>query len=122
MNNLNSEYIINQVSMLNKDLPKLSKQDIDTKYSEFKQKYPKIWEGIFLGVFTLEKFENLIEVHNKSYSCTKGDHLQKKFQSDKNVGEILAREYLYPVFGYPPDGDLTNATQLAGAKQFAKQS
>ena len=116
MNNLNSEYIKTQVSMINKDRINLQESELNEKYSEFKQKYPKIWEGIFAGVFSIEKFDKLVKAYTSTYTSTNGEHKQKKFESDKNVGELLAQEYLYPVFGIPQTESRKKATDIAVKK------
>jgi hypothetical protein len=115
----NSEYIISQAECIQNDKKTLSRYQLESKHEEFAKKYPKLWLGIMDNVFNIEQFKELVNIRNKAYTNTRGDHADKSFSSDVEVGEVLARKFLYKSTGEPTKQQKNSAYSkvLAKSKQ-----
>lgn len=114
--NLNSDLIIETYNTYKIDKETKTQQELNAKNEDFIKRYPKIWLSFLDNVFELEKFKQLISIHEKSYNSASGNHKAKKFESDTQVSETLAKEYLYPVIGEPSKQDKKKAYKKAWKK------
>ena len=117
--NLNSEYIINTFYSYQLDKTFKTEDELNEKYLEFRRKYPKIYDNFVNGLFTVEKFKQLLSIHNNIYNNTAGTHKKKNFESSAKISETLAKEYLYPVYGEPSQQD-KNKARLKAMKKLNK--
>ena len=113
---LNSEYIIEQATIIQDDKKTLNQYQLESKHEEFAKKYPKVWLGIMDGIFNIQQFKELINIRNKSYKKARGDHEDKRFTSDVEVGETLARKFLYNKTGEPTKQQKNDAYSKVLAK------
>lgn len=89
------EYIIETSRKIKDDKKTLGDNELEDKYSDFSEKYPKIWLAIKDNVFDENMLKSMVKVYNKTYSKTTGNDLMRKTKSDISVGELLAEKYLY---------------------------
>tara|TARA_Y100000748_G_scaffold281721_1_gene261528 strand:- start:1364 stop:1735 length:372 start_codon:yes stop_codon:yes gene_type:complete len=102
------ESIIQNAENIGKDSELLSKIEMDEKYKEFKERYPKFYKHIIDGNFDVNYFRQMISVREQAVSVSEGDETEKSFNGDVAVGEFLARRYVYPI-QKPSQGDLEQA-------------
>jgi len=119
--NLNEDYIIDMNVKIKKDLLFMNRQSVSAKYSEFEEKYPKIFLSILDGIFDEEQFKKMIEVRKMSFEKhSDKEYSEQRMKSDIEVGELLARSFLYPVLGEPTKEQKQKAYRKVLAKSKMK--
>ena len=99
---LNEQFIIDTNRKIKEDMKIMSRDNIYKKYKTFEEKYPKIFLSILDGVFDEKKLLELIDIRRRSFEkYRKNDYEYKKLKSNIDVGEYLARDFLYPTLGEP---------------------
>ena len=107
---------LNDIKLIDKDRKNMSRYKLETKWDSFAKKYPKTWLNIVDGNFIISHFERKLDLYISHYNRQTGNHYDKKFKADSNLGEDLAQEYLYPTTGIPSDEDKHIALALAAKK------
>lgn len=100
----------------------LTRAQMETKYGEFAEKYPKTWVNILDNKFQLSHLERQVEVYEHMFKKSKGrTYEQKKYETEKQFGEKLAEQYLYPTFG-KPDNEAMKAAEESVKKNMKGES
>ncbi len=107
------------IEKISQDQLSLTQVQLEDKYKEFSEKNPKTWQAIMDKSFPVQHLRRKIELYNKFYQRTSGEHQEKKFKADVQFGEHLAEEYLYPHTGKPSTKAMNEA--LAKAKKKLEQ-
>lgn len=80
----------------------LTRGQLEAKYENFSEKYPKTWVSIIDDTIKLGHLERNIEAYEQMFRKSRGKTYQeRKFNADLKFGEKLAEEYLYPTTGRP---------------------
>ena len=81
---------------------------------KFSKDHPKLWRYILNGSVDLEEYERLVQIQGQVLQKMPNSSSEKDkiFQSSVEVGEVLARKYLYPV-KKPSKSDKDKAYQQA---------
>lgn len=117
VDSFDENYILEIFYKIEEDKKSLSKNDIQIKYKDFKDKYPKLFLSMLDGIFNKQQFMELVDIRRKTFAANKNkNHKIKKFESDINVSEHLARKYLYPVMGEPSEKQKREAYKKSLAK------
>ena len=98
------------------DQKTLTRDQLERKYEEFAQKYPKTWLNIMDGSFSVYQLERNVELYEQYYNRSTGSHENKRFEADVGLGEHLARKYLYPKTENPSQQQKNKALALARKK------
>ena len=105
MENSNTTTYNNCLEILN-NKKTFSVIDMNEKYSEFKKKYPKL--------FTMLTDSNDVDLQILKFLCDKADeqnalnniktdeNKDKQVDNDLEVGDFLAKRYIYNKFGHEP--------------------
>ena len=119
---INSNYIITKFYEFENDKKTLSVYQLENKHEEFIKKYPKIWISFIDKIFNIQQFKELVDIRDKVFEKNKNlDYKDKRFYSDIEVGEKLAREFLYPSTGEPSKKQKSAAYSKLLAKTKKKQ-
>lgn len=100
----------------------ITRENLDTKYSEFRMKYPKIWAYILSGNFDPKMFKKMCDVYEKSFESTQGGYTDKKLKSDFEVGNLLAEKYIYGKVAPQPSRKDLRAAYRKVKRQVEKRS
>lgn len=73
----------------------------DPQFNSFLEKYPKLSKSLHSSSFDLDRLITYKETWKKIYIETPGEHEDKKYMADKNIGMELAKIYLFPQKGSP---------------------
>ena len=87
----------NLMEEIKKDMDKLTKAQLEKKYEDFKEANPRLWLHILDGSVDLEEYNRLVGIQKKVLDQSSGSDKDKMFESSVEVGEVLARKYLYPI-------------------------
>lgn len=104
------------IKCIDKDRKTMYIGDLEKKYKDFMEKYPKTWLNLLDNKFVVSHLERKIELYEKMYRKSGGSHEKKKFNADVFMGERIADEYLYPSTGKPSTKDHSKAYNLAKEK------
>lgn len=88
--------IINTVKSLRIDARTLKESEINEKYSELKEKFPKLFYMAMTPNFNIDRLGGLLDYRDKATQ----DNIPELVR-DVTVSEEFAKEYLYPVVGEP---------------------
>lgn len=66
------------------------------------KKCPKLYSSVINGTIDLNKLIELKKRYISVYIEKAGDHKEKKFYADKNIGQELALLYFYPSINKTP--------------------
>jgi hypothetical protein len=96
--NVPKEEIYNYASGLVKDLNKLTIFEIEGKYKDFKEKFPKIYNFCLEGTDKniLRELRILLDIRESVKNDDKSD-----IEANVQVSEYFAKQYLYPKVGEP---------------------
>ncbi len=106
--------ILDTVKVLRKDAQTLSESEIDDKYSEFKEKFPKLFYMSLTPNFNIGRLEGLVNYRDKASRDNVPDLVR-----DVTVSEEFAKEYLYPVVGEPSLEQKRDAAKKVAEKYYA---
>lgn len=106
--------IIDTVKVLRQDAQTLTESDINDKYSEFKEKFPKLFYMALTPNFNVGHLEGLIDYRDKSSRDNVSD-----LERDIFIGEAFAKKYLYPVVGEPTIDQKKKAAKKVAEKYYA---
>lgn len=98
------------------DQKELTRDQLERKYEDFAQKYPKTWINIMDGSFSIYQLERNVEIYEKYYKKSSGTHENRRFEADVGFGEHLAQQYLYPKTEQPSKEQKNKALALARKK------
>lgn len=99
---MNNQSTFNNCLEILNDKKNLTKLDIDTKYIEFKKKYPRLFDMLTLN--------DDIDRNMLKFLCDKADEQNnlnkinteeskdKQIENDLEVGDFLAQKYIYDKF------------------------
>lgn len=110
---------LQEIKQIEEDKKSLTRGQMETKYTWFADKYPKTWVNIMDNTFLISHFERNLEVYEKLYTRSVGDHFEKRFNADIGMGEILAEKYLYPTFGKPSKESMQVVHDIAKKKALS---
>ena len=103
--------ILDEVKKLRSDSLTLTESQIESKYSEFKEKFPKLYYTALTPNFNYVMFENMLNYRNKAERDNIPDLVR-----DVTIGEEMAKKYLYPVVGEPSIKEKKKAAKKVAAK------
>lgn len=104
---------LEEIRMVYNDCKTLTRGQMEGKYKDFAEKYPKTWYRIIVDKdISISQLERQIELYEKFYKKAKGGHDNKQFQASLDMGEHLAKEYLYPVIGEPSKEEKDRAMKI----------
>lgn len=110
--------IINTVKSLRNDSHSLNESQINEKYSEFKEKFPKLFYMCMTPNFDIECLNGLLNFRDKAERDNISD-----LERDVAVGEKFAKRYLYPVVGKEPSiEEKKEAAKKVAAKYFRNKN
>lgn len=91
-----SEKIVKTVEEIRDDFLDLTEIELNSKYSEFKKLFPKLYYTCMEKNFNITELKGLLEFRDKSSKENKPDIVR-----DATVAEHYSKKYLYPVVGEP---------------------
>jgi len=109
----NTAKITETIESVRKDSLYLTERDIQTKYSEFIEKYPKLYYTCITPDFDFKTFNTLLEYRDKAEK----DNIPNLVR-DVTVGETMAKKYLYPVVGEPTIEQKKKAASKVAQKYY----
>lgn len=110
---------LEEIRAVYEDKKILTRGQMEGKYKDFSEKYPKTWVNLMDGNFSIIHLERNLEIYENMYNKAKGNHYQKRFCADIDFGEQLAEKYLYPTMGKPDQEERKKAINEA-KKQMEK--
>jgi hypothetical protein len=103
--------IISNIETLRKDSLYLKESEVKEKYSEFIEKFPRLYSLSIEPNFDIKSIEMMLNFRQKAIDENMPDMVR-----DVTIGEELAKRYLYPVVGEPTINQKRDA-----AKKIAKK-
>ena len=110
------ESVGTKIENIQKDMDLLTKSQIEEKYKDFREQHPKLWNHTMAGSVNLTEYRNLVKLQGMVLEKSNGTSKEKIFNSSVEVGEALARKYLYPDFKEPTKEEKDKAYQQALSK------
>jgi len=98
---------------LRSDSVLLSEKNVKIKYSEFFEKFPKLFYSSFEPNFDFSTFETMLQYRNKAEAEDIPDLVR-----DVTIGETMAKKYLYPVVGEPTIEQKKKAASKVAQKYY----
>lgn len=92
----NWQYIYDNAKEVIKDLStkKIDNiKDLEKKHGEFKERYPKVWNSIIQGTFSLDSYKKYGDIYFKVYDDKEGDHFDKKNLANIAFSNRAAYDY-----------------------------
>lgn len=119
----NHSYLEKDIEQIQKDILYLDPTELEKKWNQFKEKYPKTWASIQDNTFDLEEFKHMNRVFKAGYDAKKGDtHQDARFRGDISLGNYLANKYGVYNGRQPTSEDLNKAFVKAKAKHEINKS
>ena len=112
----NTETILDTVKKLRHDCVYLKESEIESKYSEFKDNFPKLYYTTLTPNFNMTMLENMLKFRNKAEQENIPDLVR-----DVTIGEEMAKKYLYPVVGEPTVEQKKKAAKKVAQKVAQQQ-
>jgi hypothetical protein len=110
------EKLISTMQDIQEDSKTLSRNELEEKYKTFSEKHPKTWINLMDNKVNMEQLRNYSNNYNNYYINSTGEHKDKRFNADVQMGQDMANEYLYPKTGKPSEKQLKVAYELAKVK------
>ena len=111
-----TDTILDTVKNLRKDCVYLRESEIESKYADFKEKFPKLYYTTLTPNFNINMLENMLNYRNRAKEENIPDLVR-----DVTIGEEMAKKYLYPVVGEPTIEQKKKAAKKV-AEKIAQQN
>lgn len=112
---------LNTIKQIMKDQKEITRDQLERKYQEFSEKYPKTWISIMDGAFNINQLETNVKLYERFYKKSSGPHQNRRFEADVGFGEHLAKKYLYPTTGTPTQEQKNRSLAIARKKANTQQ-
>ena len=101
-------YIVSNINNIFTDRDLLTSDEINEKYAQFKEKFPKLFEAA-LEYENKEEFlhelDNMLRIRSTRSTKT------SEIATNVSIGEHFGRKYIYPLVGEPSQAQKTVALQ-----------
>ena len=111
----NTNKIIETVGEIRKDSLYLTEKSVQAKYSEFIEKFPKLYYTCITPDFDFKTFHTMLKYRNKAEQDNIPDLVR-----DVTIGETMAKKYLYPVVGEPTIEQKKKAAAKVAEKYYTQ--
>lgn len=106
-----AEKIIETVEQLRKDSCYKNGDEVMEIYSEFREKFPKLFYTCLNPDFNMNELQGLLKIRDNAKSKGVSDIIR-----DTQVGEVYAKRYVYPVIREPTISEKKNAAKKVAEK------
>ena len=109
------ERILQTIELLSSDSKNMTESNIKEKYSEFIEKFPKLYYSSLDPNFDLRSLKTMLNYRQKAE-----DENIHVLVRDITIGEELSKKYLYPVVGEPTNEQKAKAMKKVVQKYYSE--
>jgi hypothetical protein len=111
------EKIVSVIENVRKDSLYLTEKDIQIKYKEFMEKFPKLYYSCMTPDFNMNTLNMMLNYRTKAETENIPDMVR-----DVTIGESIAKKYLYPVVGEPTIDQKKKAARKVAEKYYTNDA